>query len=116
VYDQKTVNLTKKFVDLHAEHADLIIRLAHGTTEGVPIIRPMWWAEPDDARAIKCGDQYMLGDDIVVAPVLEKGHVERTVFLPSGTWTDTHGMSHTGPAEINVKAPLEELPYFKRKV
>ncbi|XP_017491102.1 PREDICTED: uncharacterized family 31 glucosidase KIAA1161-like [Rhagoletis zephyria] len=115
-YKASTVNITKKFVDLHVEHADTIIQLAkEAISHGTPIIRPMWYAEPDDHRTFKIGDQYMLGEDIVVAPVLEKGQVERQVYLPSGTWLDASGKSFTGPAEIKVSAPLEVLPWFKRK-
>lgn len=57
----------------------------------------------------------MLGDDLVSAPVLEKGQRERNVYLPTGTWVDQHGKEHKGPIEIKVAAPLEELPWFKRK-
>lgn len=75
----------------------------------------MWWAEPEDPRAFLVGDQFLLGDDLLVAPVLEKGQRERKVYLPSGVWQDQHGANFTGPTEILVKAPLEVLPYFKRK-
>ena len=57
----------------------------------------------------------MVGNDILVAPVVELGQREREVFLPSGTWIDQHGKSYTGPSVVKVLAPLEELPYFKRK-
>ena len=84
-------------------------------SHGEPIIRPMWYAAPDDARTFTISNQFMFGDDIMVAPVLEQGHRERNVYFPHGTWIDQHGKQFTGPSVAKVLAPLEELPYFKRK-
>jgi len=114
-YSQKAVDLMKKFTNLHLEHSQLIVDLALKRVQnGSPIIRPMWYAEPEDPRAFIIGDQFMLGDDIVVAPVLNVGQRERMVYLPSGRWVDQHGVYFQGPGEVKVQAPLEELPYFKR--
>lgn len=113
-YDEATVNISKKLVDLHVEYAPKIIALAkHFAQSGEPIMRPLWWADPDDAGTFNVGDQFLLGDDLLVAPVVEKGKVERQVYLPKGTWVDQNGKQHKGPARINVAAPLEVLPYFK---
>ena len=116
IYSEKAVNLTLKYVQLHAEHGDTIITLAkRRVTHSEPVIRPLWYSEPNDSRTFKINDQFMLGPDIVVAPVLEKGKTERSVYLPSGVWVDQHGKENTGPAIIKVLSPIEELPYFKRK-
>ena len=110
------VNITRKFIDLHVEHAPTIIDLAKNVRYGDEIIRPMWWAAPEVPKAYKIADQFMLGEDIVVAPVLEKGQRERSVYLPTGNWLDQHGTKYTGPGDFKVLAPLEELPYFKRQL
>lgn len=116
IYSEKTVNLTLKYVQLHAEHSDTIIMLAkRRVTHSEPVIRPIWYSEPNDPRTYKIDDQFMLGPDIVVAPVVEKGQVERSVYLPTGTWVDQHGKENKGPIVIKVLSPLEELPYFKKK-
>ena len=44
----------------------------------------MWWLDPQDAAALAIDDQFLLGDEVLVAPVLEEGAVTRHVYLPSG--------------------------------
>lgn len=95
---------------------DKIQALLKGGKEYVPMCRPMWWAadEVDDVY-----DQFLLGDDIVIAPVLNKDQRERDVFLPAGEWKrvdlDTGncvGKAVVGPKWIHVQAPLGDLPTF----
>lgn len=115
-YSEKTVNLTKGLLRLHAEHVPTILELAkRRLSTGSPIVRPLWYLSPEDAKTYTINDQFLLGDDILVAPVLTIGQRERTVYFPAGTWLDQHGKSFTGPSEAKVSAPLEELPYFNRK-
>jgi alpha-glucosidase len=80
---------------------------------GEPIVRPMALAFPDDGyETIK--DQFMLGDDILVAPVVEKGARSRTVALPEGRWKNERGEIVRGGRTIDIEVPLERLPYFTR--
>ena len=111
-------SITKKYVDLHAEHAPTLIKLAKERISYYPrpIIRPLWYVSPDDAATYKISDQFMVGNDILVAPVLKEGQREREVYLPSGVWIDQHGTKYNGSAWFNVLVPLEELPYFKRQI
>ena len=106
----------RKFIALHTEHAPTIISLAKQRVQtGSPIIRPLWYVSPDDAKTYHIDDQYMLGDDILVAPILVVNQRERQVYLPTGNWLDQHGKSYKGPGEFKVLVPLEELAYFKRQ-
>ena len=57
-------------------------------------------------------DQFMLGDDILVAPVLEKGAKERYVKLPGGNWQTEDGRVYSESGII--PAPLENLLYLKK--
>ncbi len=116
-YSQKAQDIVRAMTDLHARHAPTIIALAKKRMdEGTPIIRPMWYEAPEDGRAFNISDQFMLGDDLVVAPVVEVGLRQRKVFLPGGEWTDAHGRVYKGPTETRVAANLEDLPFFTRKV
>lgn len=56
----------------------------------------------------------MLGDDVLVAPVLVQGQTERDIYLPKGEWIDVKsGLIHRGPKWImSYSAPLDVLPYF----
>lgn len=55
----------------------------------------------------------MLGDSLMVAPVVTKGSAGREVLVPPGTWRADDGRSYTGPATVWVDAPLNRLPYFR---
>ncbi len=113
--DNKAVELTKKFIGLHAEHAETIIDLMkRRVATGSPVLRPVWYNYPEEPKAYHIGDQFMLGENILVAPVTVEGQRERPVFIPPGSWVDQHGKTFKGPAEVKVLAPLEELPYFKK--
>ena len=57
----------------------------------------------------------MMGNFLMVAPVVEKGAVARKVAIPPGKWIADDGQAVSGPAEIEVKAPLSRLPYFLRQ-
>ena len=57
-------------------------------------------------------DQFMLGSDVMVAPVVEKGVRSRSVTLPPGRWMSDEGLIYEGDRVISIEVPLERLPYF----
>jgi alpha-glucosidase (family GH31 glycosyl hydrolase) len=82
---------------------------------GLPILRPMLLEFPNDERFTDCADQFMLGDALLMAPVIEAQAVRRKVLLPEGRWYDFWSpQSWQGPAEVDVEAPLDRLPIFMR--
>jgi alpha-glucosidase len=82
---------------------------------GAPIWRPLFWHFPDDARAAAIEDQLLVGRDLLVAPVLERGASEREVYLPAGVWTALDDDArYVGPRSVRVAAPLERMPIFVR--
>jgi len=90
-----------------------LCREAHDT--GLPLMRALWLYYPDDSDAIKRGDEYLWGRDIIVAPVVEKGASERRVYLPEGLWYDFwSNEKYTGGKEISRKVDLATLPLFVR--
>ena len=56
----------------------------------------------------------MLGNEILAAPVLNKGQESRKVVLPEGRWEADDGMVFDGGQEIVVRTPIERIPYFVR--
>jgi alpha-glucosidase len=97
---------------LHLEMGPRILALAHEASKtGEPIAKPMALAFPDGGyEMIK--DQFMLGNEILVAPVVEKGARSRNVVLPAGQWKSEDGVIHKGGAAIKIDVPLERLPFF----
>jgi alpha-glucosidase (family GH31 glycosyl hydrolase) len=84
------------------------------STTGEPLVRPMEYAYPHQGYAgIK--DQFLLGDKILVAPVMEKGARNRTVVFPPGTWQGDDGSPVVGPTTVEIDAPLQRLPWYRLK-
>ncbi len=86
------------------------------TTTGTPIMRALWIHNPDDPKAVACGDQYLWGKSIMVAPVVEKGATTRRVYLPHGNWYDFWtGERIAGGREIDRAVDLETMPLYVRE-
>jgi len=78
---------------------------------GRPLVRPFGLAFPQLGR--HPSDQYMFGDTLFVAPVIEAGATTRTLFAPPGDWLDWWtGAPLEGAVEHTVDAPLEKLPLY----
>ncbi|MFJ9108220.1 glycoside hydrolase family 31 protein [Streptomyces sp. NPDC102283] len=82
---------------------------------GAPYVRPMWWGATGDRALRECEDAFLLGDALLVAPVLEAGARRRAVRLPRGRWYDTAtGRAYEGPGQVLVDAPLSRVPVLAR--
>jgi alpha-glucosidase (family GH31 glycosyl hydrolase) len=80
---------------------------------GTPIIRPLFFAWPEDTTAYSVMDEYLWGDDFLVAPVLHKTLKQKRVYLPKGTWYDWWtGRKYTGGQWITVPVTLQTIPVF----
>ncbi|GAA4672356.1 glycoside hydrolase family 31 protein [Streptomyces youssoufiensis] len=90
-----------------------LAHLAHRT--GAPYVRPLWWRWPRDRALRDCEDAFLLGDSLLVAPVLEPGVRQRMVRVPRGRWYDqVTGQAYEGPGRIVVDAPLSRVPVLVR--
>lgn len=88
-------------------------RLARLT--GAPYVRPVWWGTPEDRALRDCEDAFLLGDSLLVAPVLSPGTDRRAVRLPRGHWYDTAtGRAYDGPGQVLLDAPLSRVPVLAR--
>ncbi|MFF4392034.1 TIM-barrel domain-containing protein [Streptomyces sp. NPDC001552] len=92
------------------------VTLAHlARRTGAPYVRPVWWGTPEERRLRDCEDAFLLGDALLVAPVLECGADRRAVRLPRGRWYDTAtGAAHEGPGQILLDAPQGRIPVLAR--
>ena len=84
---------------------------------GMPPIRALWLAKPNDEKALRIADQYMWGDHILVAPVLEKGATRRTTYLPAGEWWDFWSHQRTrseNGSETTRELDLSTMPLYVR--
>ena len=101
-------------IRLRQSLAPKIVELARDAgNDGEPILRPMEYNFPNRGYA-KVKDQFMMGRDMIIAPVLEKGARSRTVQIPDGRWRADDGEVFVGPRTVRIETPLVRLPYFER--
>jgi alpha-glucosidase (family GH31 glycosyl hydrolase) len=114
--NKRTAELCRKPALDHIKYSDYIIKYAReAALTGEPIVRFMEYNCPTDSGADKARQQFMLGDDYVIAPIVWKKAFSREVFLPCGEWKrlDT-GEIFAGPSTISIKVPIDILPVFER--
>ncbi|WP_327313721.1 glycoside hydrolase family 31 protein [Streptomyces sp. NBC_01235] len=92
------------------------VTLAHiARRTGAPYVRPVWWGAAGNRALRDCEDAFLLGDCLLVAPVLDPGADRRSVQLPRGRWYDTAtGRAYEGPGQVLVDAPLSRIPVLAR--
>jgi alpha-glucosidase len=92
------------------------VTLAHmARRTGAPYVRPVWWKAPRDRALRDVEDAFLLGDALLVAPVMEEGARQRAVRLPHGRWYDTAtGEAYDGPGQVVLDAPLSRIPVLVR--
>jgi len=82
---------------------------------GAPVQRPLVFDHQRDPAVRDIDDEYLLGPDLLVAPVLEPGQTARQVYLPAGEWLDWHtGERHTGGRWIVAPTPMARIPLYAR--
>ena len=79
------------------------------------MIRPLFWATPEDSALWSVTDQFLLGDDVLGAPIVEQGATERSVVLPAGDWVHgPTGSVYAGSQTVTIEAPIGAPPVFAR--
>ena len=113
--DRKYLEAISAAARIRSKFAGKILSLAKASAvSGEPIAAHMEYAFPGNGFE-RIADQWVLGGDLIVAPVLSEDD-SRTVVLPSGVWRDDQGVEHTGPATLELKGvALDRLPYYERK-
>jgi len=82
---------------------------------GLPLMRPLWLADPQDAKALLIADEYLFGDHLLVAPVVEPSARQRKTYLPAGNWWDFWTNQQVkGSDEITREVDLETIPLYVR--
>lgn len=111
-FDEETNFICKRFVDLHEQL--IYPYVSRIPLDGSPIIRPIWWLEPPtNASIYEINDQFLIGDDFLVAPVLDPGVDLMEVYFPSGTWYNLDKQCGVvGPCRGKLTITLETTPYF----
>lgn len=115
-FDDETVRLCREAAELHVKFSPYIYQLAKAaSSSGEPIMRSLWYQVPADPNTYQISDEFMLGGDVVVAPVVIQGAIARDIYLPEGQWRDLRtGRSVESGWHRGYAAALDVLPVFVR--
>lgn len=113
VLNKENLAICRNMALLHEKMGAEILALAKASSSsGEPLVRPLEYMYSHQGYA-EIKDQFLLGDSILVAPVLEKGQRNRNVTFPMGTWKGDDGLIVKGPCQLEIKAPLARLPWYR---
>lgn len=115
--DAATLDHFKRYATLHSRLLPYFQAYAReAESRGAPIARHLYLEYPDDPASVGRDDEYLLGRELLVAPVVVEGATSREVDFPEGGWVDWRtGRLHRGPARETIEAPLSEIPLFLKQ-
>lgn len=106
---RRYAQLRERLVPYLAEQARRSVATAQ------PLMRALFFDWPEDPAIWHFPLEYLLGDELLIAPVTEPGVSEMSVYLPKGEWVDAWtGEELSGPASVTRLVPIDEIPVFVR--
>ncbi|QES90689.1 glycoside hydrolase family 31 protein [Rhizosphaericola mali] len=113
ILDSTHLDAIKKSLLLRKKFTSYIINLAKKAAQtGEPIVSNLEYKFPNQGFE-KCNNQFMLGDDILVAPVVTKNN-KRLVYFPKGYWMDQNNKLISGPKVLSFDVAIDELLWFRK--
>ena len=112
--DAETIAHFRKFTYVHCALKDDFMGLAEqAVSTGAPLLRHMMLVFPTDAATWDISDQFMIGESLLVAPVVEEGATSRSVYFPEGNWFNVWtGEMQEGGQRVSVDAPIGSPPVY----
>ena len=117
IFDDEILPVWARYARLRTQlYPYLAAAQAEYDRTGLPLMRHLALAYPRDPKAVATDDAYLLGPDLLVAPVVRPGVRKRRVYLPAGRWASWWRPDEVllGGRTVEVDAPLDELPLFVR--
>lgn len=119
-YDAELIAIWRLYAKLHTRLIDYSYKCAKETRQsGVPIVRPLFLAYPQQEQARENWQTYLYGPDILVSPVWQKATQTHSLYLPAGQkWIDVwdaNAVVHGGGQNVTVETPLYRMPIFVRE-
>lgn len=113
-FGEQVEQIGKEYVSLRYRLLNHIYNLFYRSSlTGEPVFRPLIFDYQEDAKVYNLNDQFLLGDSMLIAPVLQPGKDCREVYLPVGQWYDFHTDEiYSGGRSILADAPIEKMPIF----
>ncbi len=115
-FGPEVLAIVREFLRLRYRLLPYLYTLAWEASQtGHPFVRPLFWPDQTDETLWDVQDAFLLGDALLVAPVLEQGARSRDVPLPAEAWYEfNQDTSHQGPVRVTLAAPLERVPLLAR--
>ena len=116
-FGEEYTKINRESIELRYKFLPYLYTLFHEhERSGEPVMRPLWYEFPNDLQTYLISDQYMVGSDVLVAPVIREGARTRGIYLPIGAeWIDWWTGEKFESGKIHyIKTPLERLPIFVR--
>jgi alpha-glucosidase (family GH31 glycosyl hydrolase) len=115
-WSEKTQDIVRTYMKLRYAMLPYNYTLAYlNATTGSPLMRPLFYQFANDTAACRVEDEYMWGENLLVAPVIKKGLTSRSIYLPEGKWFDfTTGSEYNGRSRIDFPLTIENLPVFAK--
>ena len=113
-FGKEVVDINRKYIELRYRFLPYIYDLFYkGEKTGLPVMRPLVMHYPNDPEVRNLNSEFLVGESILVAPVLEQGATKRLVYLPEGTWYDYWtGEKVEGKQYIVKDAPIDVCPMY----
>ena len=114
--DEDTLNRLARLVDVYTMLAPYTKTLvAENAAKGIPVQRPLFIHNEEDEKCYDIQYEYLLGPDMLVAPVYLADQTEREVYLPEGEWIHLWTGAEYGKGTHTVEAQLGDTPVFYKK-
>ena len=114
--DEETTAHFRRMAGVHALlQPELEALAAEAEETGLPMVRHLMLEYPEDGVTWGISDQFLLGPELLVAPVVEEGATSREVYFPEGDWFNVwDGNKVTGPGWRTVDGPVGAPPVYAR--
>lgn len=115
-YGPQIESICKRYIKLRYALLPYIYTYAHeATSTGMGVMRALPYVFQQDEKTYSIKDEFLFGDSLLIAPVLEEFATAREVYFPEGIWYDLdYRYQYDGPCTATVYAPLDRLPIFVR--
>ncbi len=116
-FGEEYEQIIKRYIQLRYQWLPHLYSLfAEANETGVPIMRPLFLEYPDDPHVMNLATQFMVGDNVIVAPIMRPDTYHRVIYLPEGNWVDywNEEVLEGGKHHL-VEAPLDKLPIYVKQ-
>ena len=114
VFEEKYTDINRDYIQMRYEWMPYLYQqFIEAEKTGLPVMRPLVLEYPTDERTFDMNDEYLVGENLLVAPIITRSARSRSVYLPEGIWYDywTDQVFEGGKDRL-IDAPLDKIPLF----